>query len=133
MTAKRKSNALTKIDKATVSSIDNTARLVYTKIQKLGKPELKFPQRSLSNVTYDRRVGHFKLGRARKERTLTVNTVKNFAQTLKLMALSKEMVLDDDFASKRTGGSARYSSCQNHGMKISTYSLAPRWAAWHMS
>jgi DNA topoisomerase-6 subunit A len=34
-------------------------------------------------------------------RTLTVNTVKTFAQTLKLMALSKEMVEQDDFATKR--------------------------------
>jgi DNA topoisomerase-6 subunit A len=57
--------------------------------------------RSLANVRYDRKVGHFELGRARKERTLTVNTVKIFAQSLKLMALSKEMVLTDDFATKR--------------------------------
>ncbi|MCA8942720.1 MAG: DNA topoisomerase IV subunit A [Planctomycetes bacterium] len=89
------------MDKKTIMSIDNAAKLVYSKIQQLGKPELKFPQRSLSNVSYDKRIGHFKLGRARKERTLTVNTVKNFAQTLKMMAMSKEMVLSDDFASKR--------------------------------
>jgi len=37
----------------------------------------------------------------KKERTLTVNTVKTFAQTLKLMSLSKEMVEHDDFATKR--------------------------------
>jgi len=36
-----------------------------------------------------------------KERTLTVNTVKTFAQTLRLMALSKVLVEDDDIASKR--------------------------------
>ena len=101
MATKRSGNTLTKADKATVKSIDETAKLVYDKIGKEQKPELKFPQRSLANVTYDRRVGHFKLGRARKERTLTVNTVKNFAQTLKLMALSKQMVLEDDFATKR--------------------------------
>jgi DNA topoisomerase-6 subunit A len=41
------------------------------------------------------------MGRGRVERTLTVNTVKTFAQTLKLMALSKEMVEQDDFATKR--------------------------------
>jgi DNA topoisomerase-6 subunit A len=101
MAAKRKSNALSKSDKTTVSSIDATAKMVYERIQALDKPELKFPQRSLANVTYDRRVGHFKLGRGRKARTLTVNTVKNFAQTLKLMAFSREMVLEDDFATKR--------------------------------
>jgi DNA topoisomerase-6 subunit A len=32
---------------------------------------------------------------------LTVNTVKTFAQTLKMMALSKELVLTSDFATKR--------------------------------
>ncbi len=99
--APAKKTGLTKMDQVTVTSIDDTARLVYGKIRRLGKPELKFPQRSLANVSYDRRVGHFKLGRARKERTLTVNTVKSFAQTLKLMALSKEMVLQDDHATKR--------------------------------
>jgi DNA topoisomerase-6 subunit A len=96
-----KKNPLTKIDLVTIAQIDNCAKHVYTKIIKLAKPELRFPVRSLSNVRYDRRVGHFELGRARKERTLTVNTVKNFAQTLKLMALSKEMVNQDDFATKR--------------------------------
>lgn len=101
MAKKSKGNSLTDTDKLTVKSIDDTAKLVYDRISKAQKPELKFPQRSLANVTYDRRIGHFKLGKARKERTLTVNTVKNFAQTLKLMSMSKGMVLDDDFATKR--------------------------------
>ena len=34
-------------------------------------------------------------------RALSVNTVKNFAQTLRLMSISKEMVENDDFATKR--------------------------------
>ncbi len=99
--APRKSGKLGKLDDLTVTSIDETAEKVFGTIQKKGKPELSFPQRSLANVTYDKKIGHFKLGRGRKERTLTVNTVKSFAQTLKLMALSKEMVLEDDFATKR--------------------------------
>ena len=37
----------------------------------------------------------------RKERTLTVNTVKTFAQTLRMMALSKQLVETDDIATKR--------------------------------
>ena len=36
-----------------------------------------------------------------KERTLTVNTVKTFAQTLRMMALSKELIETDDIATKR--------------------------------
>ena len=102
MASKRKKNSgLDSFDKTTVKSIDAAAKSVYDSIQKSSKPELKFPLRSLSNVSYDRKVGHFRLGRGRKARTLTVNTVKNFAQTLKLMSLSKEMVLEDDFATKR--------------------------------
>jgi DNA topoisomerase-6 subunit A len=34
-------------------------------------------------------------------RTLSVNTVKNFAQTLRMMSLSKELVRNNDFATKR--------------------------------
>ena len=94
-------NPLTKLDTVTIDQINGCAKSVYTKIVRLSKPSLKFPVRSLSNVRYDRRVGHFQLGRSRKERTLTKGTVKSFAQTLKLMALSKEMVVEDDFATKR--------------------------------
>jgi DNA topoisomerase-6 subunit A len=36
-----------------------------------------------------------------KSRTLTVNTVKNFAQTLRMMGLSKNLVETNDFATKR--------------------------------
>jgi DNA topoisomerase-6 subunit A len=90
-----------KLDQITVEGINRTAEDVHAKINALGKPRMLFPVRSLGNVTYDTKAGHFKLGRSRKERTLTVNTVKVFAQSLKLMAFSKEMVLDDDFATKR--------------------------------
>ncbi|MCB9888681.1 MAG: DNA topoisomerase IV subunit A [Planctomycetes bacterium] len=99
--ARTAKNPLTKVDKVTIQQIDDCAKHVYTKIIKLDKPSLKFPVRALSNVRYDQKVGHFQLGRSRKERTLTKGTVKSFAQTLKLMALSKEMVVGDDFATKR--------------------------------
>jgi DNA topoisomerase-6 subunit A len=65
------------------------------------KPNMKFPLRSLSNVTYNSKTGYFKLKGKLKERTLTVNTVKTFAQTLKMMALSKELIETDDIATKR--------------------------------
>ncbi len=97
----RSRKGFSKLDEITVRGIDDTAKKVYTRINNLAKPELKFPVRSLANVRYDQRRGYFELGRSRKERTLTVNTVKSFAQTLKLMAFSKEMVLQDDFATKR--------------------------------
>jgi len=65
------------------------------------KPEMTFPIRSLSNVTYDPKEGHFQLKGAVKTRTLTVNTVKSFAQTLRMMAFSKEVVKKEDIATKR--------------------------------
>ena len=84
-----------------VAQIEDTARTVYTKINRSQKPELAFPLRSLSNVRYDMRKGYFEIGRTRKNRTLTVNTVKTFAQTLRLMGLSKEMIGAETFATKR--------------------------------
>lgn len=64
-------------------------------------PDMVMPQRNLSNVTYDIKAGYFELKGNMKTRTLDVNSVKTFAQTLRLMALAKEMVSDEDFATKR--------------------------------
>jgi len=74
---------------------------IYTDIINQRKPEVAMPLRSLSNVTYDDKDGYFKLDNKFKERTLTASTVKTFAQTLKMMALSKELVESDDIATKR--------------------------------
>jgi len=84
-----------------VKAIDNTARMVHSRIMRGGKPELTAPVRALSNVKYDKKVGYLQIGRQRKTRTLTVNTVRTFAQTLRMMGLSKEMVREDTFATKR--------------------------------
>ncbi len=65
------------------------------------KPSLKFPLRTLQNVSYEPKSGYFKLRGRHKERTLTVATVKTFAQTLKMMALAKELVDTNDIATKR--------------------------------
>ena len=88
-------------DKKTVDSIERTAQEIYKKIMRKGTPMLRFPVRSLSNVSYDKKKGYLEIGRARKERTLTVNTVKGFAQTLRMMGLSRELVQTNDFATKR--------------------------------
>lgn len=81
--------------------IENSARDVYDKISKRRKPRMRVPVRSLSNVTYRPKSGYFELKGNLKERTLTVNTVKTFAQTLKMMSLSKELIEGDDIATKR--------------------------------
>ena len=88
-------------DKRTIELIRATAQEVHTTINRRGKPDLRFPVRSLSNVTYSTRRGYLEIGRQKKVRTLTVNTVKTFAQTLRLMGLSKELVETGDFATKR--------------------------------
>ncbi|NNF06592.1 MAG: DNA topoisomerase IV subunit A [Candidatus Eisenbacteria bacterium] len=62
---------------------------------------MKFPLRALANVKYSPRKGHFEMRGKSKERTLTVNTVKTFAQTLRMMSLSKSLIEEDDIASKR--------------------------------
>jgi DNA topoisomerase-6 subunit A len=82
-------------------SIKDEAESLYTKIIKQKRPMLRFPLRSLTNVNYTPVKGFFELGKKEIERTLTVNTVKTFAQTLRMMALSKELVETDDIATKR--------------------------------
>ena len=88
-------------DKATLKCLEGEARSVYEDSIKDGKPELAAPVRSLGNVKYDSKVGYLEIGKQKKVRTLTVNTVKSFAQTLRVMSLSKEMIEGDTFATKR--------------------------------
>ena len=90
-----------RLDRVTVKAIVELARGIDGKIEKHGKPEVVFPVRSLGNVRYDPKKGFFEIGRGKSTRTLTVNTAKTFAQTLKMMALSKELVETSDFATKR--------------------------------
>jgi DNA topoisomerase-6 subunit A len=88
-------------DAATVELIQKTAKIVHAEIHAKKKPDLAFPVRSLKNVSYSQKTGYFEMGRSKKVRTLTVNTVKSFAQTLRMMGLSKELVEGNDFATKR--------------------------------
>ena len=88
-------------DAETIERITKTARRIHETIRKGSRPELKFPVRALSNVSYDEKKGYLEIGSQSKERTLSVNTVKNFAQTLRMMSLSKELVQNNDFATKR--------------------------------
>jgi DNA topoisomerase-6 subunit A len=90
-----------RMNRITVKAITDAATGIHDKIKKKGKPEVVFPVRSLGNVRYDPRKGYFEIGRDKSRRTLTVNTAKTFAQTLKMMSLSKELVETNDFATKR--------------------------------
>ena len=86
---------------AVVDQIESEARQIQNKILRRKTPSLKFPIRSLANVVYQPRKGYFQLKGRKKERTLTVGTVKTFAQTLRMMSLSKELVETNDIATKR--------------------------------
>lgn len=86
---------------AILKKIKESAREIYSDIIHRKSPKMAFPLRSLQNVKYDPKVGFFELKGRKKSRTLTVNTVKTFAQTLRMIALSKELIATDDIATKR--------------------------------
>jgi len=81
--------------------IQQSAATIHGKIKKKQKPSMAFPIRALSNVRFRPKVGYFELKGHRKIRTLTVATVKTFAQTLRMIALSNDLIRDDDEATKR--------------------------------
>jgi DNA topoisomerase-6 subunit A len=83
------------------TQIKETATSVRSRIQRKGKPTLSFPLRSLSNVKYHPKKGFFELKGKKKTRTLTVATVKTFAQTLRMMSQAKMLVEDDEIMTKR--------------------------------
>lgn len=76
---------------------------IYTDIiRKNRKPEMKFPIRSLANVKYNPKKGYFEIQGKQSTRTLTYNTVKSFAQSMRLLATTKKDLLDkNDIAGKR--------------------------------
>ena len=84
-----------------VKQIKDVAQNVRGKIMRGGKPTMSVPVRSLSNVSYKPRRGHFQLNGSRIQRTLTVNTVKTFAQSLRMMALAKMHAEQGKHSSKR--------------------------------
>lgn len=91
----------TVLDQRTLALIEEIAERVRQDIERGVLPALEFPVRSLGNVQYDTQKGYFELGEACKSRTLTANTVRAFAQTLRLMATARTMLQNDDFATKR--------------------------------
>lgn len=99
-----------------VDDIDKLALDIHQHIQSMKPPILETPIRALSNVVFDKKDGYFKIQDKTKGRTLTASTIKSFAQTLRMMALSKELVVSDDTATKREAyyvsknwGDARFS------------------------
>jgi len=89
------------MNQALLKQIAKEAKGIRDKILKKQKPSMKFPLRNLSNVKFDPKAGYFQIGSKTKERTLAVSTVKTFAQSLKMIALSKKLIETDDIATKR--------------------------------
>jgi DNA topoisomerase-6 subunit A len=88
-------------NKDVLRAIRASAADIHGKIMARKKPTMRLPVRSLANVRYHPERGFFEIAGQKKERTLTVNTVKTFAQTLRMVALSKELLENDDIATKR--------------------------------
>jgi len=97
----RNTRSQQELDRKTIELIDDTAGSIRDSIERGELPDIELPVRGLANVNYDAARGYLELGDATKTRTLTVNTVRSFAQTLRLMAASRQMVESDDFATKR--------------------------------
>ncbi len=87
--------------KKPISQLKEIAEGVFKTILKKKQPKLEMPLRSLNNVSYDPKLGYFELIGKMKERTLTASTIKTFAQTLKMMGLSKQLIETNDIATKR--------------------------------
>ena len=98
-TSRSKTSNTQKID--VIKMIKESAKDIHAKINRLAVPNMRIPVRSLTNVSYDEKKGCFELKGNVKERNFTVNTVKTFAQTMKMMSLSKELIETDDMATKR--------------------------------
>ena len=85
----------------TVKKIQAVALNIKEHVEQGKAPVLKTPIRSLSNVTYNEQEGYFMLGDSTKDRQLTANTIKTFAQTLLLLNEAKAVVESDDIMTKR--------------------------------
>ncbi len=84
-----------------MKSLLSQAKDIHQEIKGGRRPSLRVPVRSLSNVTFSSRKGFFTIGKKVSKRTLSYQTVKPFAQSVRMMAFSKHLIETDDFASKR--------------------------------
>ncbi|MFT4308795.1 MAG: DNA topoisomerase VI [Candidatus Woesearchaeota archaeon] len=84
-----------------VDKVRVVAKSIYDQILEKDHPKVRIPLRSLTNVDYHDDVRYFTLKGKYKRRTLTANTAKTFAQTLRMMALSKKLIETADLAMKR--------------------------------
>ena len=84
-----------------MTGLINHARGIHEEITGGRRPSLRIPVRSLSNVSFSLGKGFFTIGKKVSKRTLSYQTIKPFAQTVRMMAFAKHLIETDDFASKR--------------------------------
>jgi len=77
------------------------AERIYREADKGRRPALKFPLRALSNVRYNTKTGTFEVAGKCAVRDLSYTTAKTFAQTVRMMSLSKLLIETNDIATKR--------------------------------
>ena len=77
------------------------AQQVARRISQRKKPQMNLPIRALANVRYNPRSGYFRLSGREKVRTLTVATVRTFAQTLKMLSMSLDLIRTKRHSTKR--------------------------------
>ena len=99
--APKKPRPAHKAARGVAKKIIDSAGEIHRGILKRKKPSIQIPIRSLSNVRYTPKKGYFELKGNKKTRTLTVNTVKSFAQTLRMIEFSKQLIDTEDIATKR--------------------------------
>jgi DNA topoisomerase-6 subunit A len=101
-TASSKAPKLVTREEAGQRILEVSKRIYNDIVKRRQKPHMSFPVRSLSNVRYDTKRGHFEILGKLSKRTLTYNTVKTFAQSMRLLATTKRDLLDkNDIAGKR--------------------------------
>jgi DNA topoisomerase-6 subunit A len=81
--------------------IIGVAETMHDSVKRNQRPRLQFPLRALSNVEYRQDTGTFVIGDKVTTRDLSYTTAKTFAQSVRMMSLSKNLVKTDDIATKR--------------------------------
>ncbi len=77
------------------------AKGIHGDVKKQRRPHLNFPVRALSNVHYSPKTGTFVIGERVSTRDLSYTTAKTFAQSIRMLSLSKELVDSSRSATKR--------------------------------
>lgn len=91
----------TEIEDNVLEKIKIICEDIKDSVLRMKAPSLNIPVRALSNVEYDPAVGYLKLKNLKKKRTLTASTARSFAQSMRMLELSHQLIKSNDIATKR--------------------------------